>query len=196
MIRKYATITPPTEEPVSIYEARAHTRVDGTEEDDLLMRLIVTAREYYEQTTWRALCTQTRVMFLDAWPPYEAIDIAGAPIVSVSELKYINEQGTEFVLPSNRYVVSARGDQRGSIALKRSAGGWPTDTLQEVDAIQITYTAGYGDPSDVPAIHKQAILLMVGHWFENREEIVVAAGVVASQMPMAAQTIIRMQRAW
>jgi uncharacterized phiE125 gp8 family phage protein len=50
---------------------------------------------------------------------------------------------------------------------------WPSARSVR-DAVQIRFIAGYGDAaSDVPQAIKQAILLLVGHWFENREAVLV-----------------------
>lgn len=50
-----STITPATEEPVTLAEAKAHLRVTHAEDDALIGRLITGAREIVEQHTGRAL---------------------------------------------------------------------------------------------------------------------------------------------
>ena len=35
----------------------------------------------------------------------------------------------------------------------------------------ITFTAGYGSPSDVPAAIRQAMLLLISHWYDHRSAI-------------------------
>ncbi len=40
----YAQTTPPTAEPLTLVEVKAHLRLDGGEEDALLLSLITTAR--------------------------------------------------------------------------------------------------------------------------------------------------------
>ena len=50
--------------------------------------------------------------------------------------------------------------------------------------IEIQFTAGFGAAAtDVPAPLRQAILLLVAHWYENREPVV--AGIAATRFPDA-----------
>jgi uncharacterized phiE125 gp8 family phage protein len=40
------------------------------------------------------------------------------------------------------------------------------------EGIEIHFEAGFGhDPSDVPAPIRQATLLLIAHWYENREPL-------------------------
>ncbi|MEM7131175.1 MAG: head-tail connector protein [Chloroflexota bacterium] len=192
---KIARTTEPTEEPLTIEEAKLHLRVDGTDEDAHIMNLIIAAREYAEEVTWRSFCTQIWRMYLDCWPRSFYVALPRAPLRSVTHLKYTDENGSETTLASSNYIVSGNGTQRGSIAFK-SSFSVPSVTLQEIDAIEIEFVAGYGDPSDVPQRIKQALLLIIGHWYENREEVVVTPGIVSSEVPMAAQALFHSLRAW
>ncbi|MEZ4714304.1 MAG: head-tail connector protein [Caldilineaceae bacterium] len=189
MMKLLVTIHP-TEEPIGLSEAKLHLRVDDTADDDLITALIVAARQRFEAVTWRSLITQTLVMKLDSWPCGQCIELPRPPLVSVSSVQYTDDDGVTATFASSNYLVSTAGHP-GAIVLKNSAD-WPTTTLQAVDGISVTYVAGYGDAADVPQIIKQAILMMVGHWYENREEIVAAAGVTAARVPFGAQSIMDM----
>ena len=46
-----------------------------------------------------------------------------------------------------------------------------------MNALQINFTCGYGSASDVPAAIKQAMLLMIGHLFANRQDVVTGTQV-------------------
>ena len=52
-------VTPPATEPVTLAEAKLHLRVDGSDEDALITRLISAAREQCEQELGRALADPT-----------------------------------------------------------------------------------------------------------------------------------------
>lgn len=186
----------PAEEPITIDEAKLHLRVDGDDEDAHIMNLITAARMEAERVTWRAFCERTFVLNLDAWPGESCIALPRAPLRSVESVIYTSDAGVATTMASSDYIVSAPGNERGLIALKRQSTGWPTTTLQVVDGIELRFTAGYGDPSDVPQLFKQAMLLMIGHWYENREEVVITPGVVAVEVPLAAQGILFNNRAW
>ncbi len=58
----------PSVEPVSLAEAKAHCRVDGTAEDTLIASLIVAARMHVERALDAALIAQGWSLYLDGWP--------------------------------------------------------------------------------------------------------------------------------
>lgn len=192
---KIHRIAEPVEEPLTIDEAKLHLRVDGTDEDAHIMNLITAAREEAERVTHRSFITQSWRRYLDCWPATSMIPLQRAPLQSVTSVKYTDEDGAQTTLATSSYLVSANGNERGEIRFKRSFS-YPSVTLQEVDAIEVEFVAGYGDPSDVPQLFKQAMLLMIGHWYENREEVVITPGVVAVEVPMAAKSILFNNRAW
>ena len=50
---------------------------------------------------------------------------------------------------------------------------WPV-TQDRSDAIRIEYVAGYGtSPSDVPETLRHTMMLLIGHWYDNRENIMM-----------------------
>jgi len=55
--------------------------------------------------------------------------------------------------------------------------------------VTITGTAGFADdPGGVPEIAKRAMLMVVGHLYENRESVVVGASV--AEVPQGAEYLI------
>lgn len=61
-------VTPPAAEPVSLAEAKAHLRVDISDDDALINALIVAARRSVELITGQRLMAQTWQYFLDRYP--------------------------------------------------------------------------------------------------------------------------------
>ena len=59
---------------------------------------------------------------------------------------------------------------------------------QRVDAFECRYTVGYGAASDVPDVIKQAILLTLGNWYENRMSVIT--GRTTTEMPMSAKFLL------
>lgn len=183
-----AVITPPAEEPVTRVEAKLHLRVDHTADDDLIDRLITAARQRVENATWRALVTQTLELTLDAWPGGNRLELPRPPLVSVTSVTYTNSDGQATVWSSSLYQVITQGTP-GRI-VPAYGESWPTATLRAANGIAVRYVAGYGAAAAVPALLKAAILLLVGHLYENREAVIVGAGLAATPLPLAVESIL------
>lgn len=164
-----ALVTAPAAEPVSLTEAKAHCRIDGTADDALLTALIKAAREHVEIITGSALVTQTLDIKYDSFGPQ--IDLPHPPLQSVTSIKYLDDSGVEQTLASSVYRVNA-DRYPASITLDYNQA-WPN--LYPVSSpVTVRLVAGYGAASAVPQPIKQALLLLVGHWYENREESIAA----------------------
>lgn len=178
-------VTPPSLEPVSLAEARAHCRVTPDEDDALLAGYILAARQHVEVHTRRALMQQTWDLTIDdAWP--DIITVPRPPLVSVVSVSYLDTTGVLQVLPADQYLVSVGGiEGRISPAYGQS---WPS-VRRQLDAITVRFTCGYGtNPGDVPNPLRQAMLLLVGHWYENRETVVL--GTIATELPLSVKALL------
>jgi uncharacterized phiE125 gp8 family phage protein len=185
----------PTEEPVSVNELKAHLRIDGDDENDLLAGYLTGARMQCELEARRAFVTQTLQLKLEAWPCWPFIILPRPPLQSVTSIVYVDNAGASTTMSASDYIVDATGEP-GRVWLGYGLS-WPSATLRPGPSITITYVAGYGDAVDVPQIYKQAIMLVAGHYYENREAIVIGQGFTATQVPMAAQALLMVDRgAW
>jgi len=182
-------ITGPVEEPVTLAEAKAHLRVDITDDDALITSLITAAREYCEGFQNRAYITQIWKLTLDDFPNMP-IKIPKPPLQSVDKIEIKDEDGNITVWDPSNYVVDT--DSEPGRVLLAPDGLWPSVTLYPANGIQITFTAGYGDASAVPQRVKQAILLLVAWWYEQRETVVV--GSVVNQAPFAVNALLWPER--
>lgn len=158
-----ALITGPATEPVSLADVKAHLRVDGTAEDDLLAAAIVAARTHVEAETRRQLIAQSWRVYLDEWPAGRTIELPLAPLISVESVTLYDIVGAAQVLDPEAYRVDA-----ARLPPRIVAGLRPQAALYD-NGIEIDVTAGYGVTSlAVPAPLRQAILMLVAHWFEHR----------------------------
>lgn len=169
-------ITAPDSEPVTLTEAKAHLRVDGTDDDTLISALIVAARQGAEHSTGRALMPQTWELALDEFE--DEIDLPNPPLISVTSVKYTDSDGVEQTIDAADYQV----DSHSAPARLLPAYGleWPT-SREQANAVLVRYQAGYADAASVPQEIKAWMLLRVGLLYENRES--VAAGVTLSELP-------------
>lgn len=191
----FQLITPPAVEPVSIAQAKVHLRVDFDEDDDLIEGLIIAARELCEQKMQRAIFNQTYVLSLDQFNygdwrstiPVErrnplrfsalwesmALRLPMPRLVSVTSITYLDNNGEQQTLDPTTYVVDS-SSQPGRIVPAMSLT-WPTTDYYVPGSVKVTLVAGsFGDGVTVnncPSAIKQAILLLVGHWYSHREAV-------------------------
>ena len=160
-----ATVTTvePSEEPVTVAEAKAHCRVTASDEDTQFGNWIKAARQHIERECSIRLVTQTVVMRGDGLTALERLPVA--PIQSVSSVAYLDSNGATQTLAGADYTAVLYGLDP---TIRKAAGAmWPV-TYDARDAVTVTAVAGYGAASAVPMDIKHAILLMVETMFHNR----------------------------
>jgi uncharacterized phiE125 gp8 family phage protein len=161
-----------TGEPVTLIEIKRHLDIVRNDQDDMLLGMIVAAREWVENYTGLILTARDVAqgfdrfgcrMTLNAWPIRSATGI----------VTYLDANGAEQILPA---VPIARWTRPAR--LPASAG------VQQVVAygepIVVTVPAGYATPADVPYSLKAAISLIVGDLYNQREETAVGVSIQAS----------------
>lgn len=194
-------IAQPTLEPVTAAQSWAHLRVTlvgsppaPVDADDIALKLS-TAREVAEQFTGRALCPQTLEIALDEFPADdETIDLLRSPVTRIASIIYFDEDGVEQVMDESLYAL----DDYGNPAVIRLAadGSWPS-TKVLTNAVKVRYEAGFSIASDSPQTAtlpnsiRSAILLILGHLYESREDVSV---VQLHEIPYGAECLLRPYR--
>lgn len=166
-------------EPLSILEAKAHLRVHTEDEDLLIENLISAARKHVEGVTRRAIGTQTWDITYSSFHDIEEIPLP--PLQSVTHIKYYDADNAEQTLASTVYEVT--GDDPAKVVLATDQD-WP-EVYERTDAVTIRIVTGY---DTIPATIKAAMLLLIGHWYENREQ--VAVGSIATSIPYAVDALL------
>jgi uncharacterized phiE125 gp8 family phage protein len=166
----------PASEPVTVAEAKAHLRLDGAAEDLLIASLILTSRLHVEAALGVALMTQSWRLILDRWPAWPEVPIPLRPIESITSVDVLAADGAPETMAASGYIL----DQHGwPPRLIRTGMTWPAPG-RVAAGIEIAFTAGYGAAaSDVPAPIRQALLMLVAHWYEHRDPIEIGSTVLA-----------------
>lgn len=163
----------PAIEPLTLAEAKAHLRLDGTDEDTLIASLIITSRLHVEAALGLALITQGWSYFFDAWPPGRDVILPLRPVQTVTAVKLYGADTSVSVVPVDTYLLD--GSSTPARLVRSAALTWPTPS-RIANGIEVCLVAGYGtDAASVPAPIRQAILLLVAHWYEHREPIEIGA---------------------
>lgn len=172
----------PADDPVSWSEADTHLRLDGDAAQQAYVESLIAAAtahlDGWGGVLGRALVTQTwRQDF--AW--FGRLRLPLAPVQSIDSVTYYDADNAQQTLASSVYQLFVDGE--GPFLDLKPDQDWPVSYARD-DAVSVTFVAGYGDAADVPVSIRQAILLMVGAWYENREDVVI--GTIATQLPRSA----------
>lgn len=169
-VSRATLVTGPTLEPVTLAEARKQLELSpsDTAHDDHLTLLIQAAREQWEHDTDSCCLTQTWRVNLAGFCGYE-IELPKRPVQSVI-VTYYDASNVSQTLSTSIYSL----DTASRRIVLTSLQSWPV-TYERWDAVTVTYVAGYTSAANVPAIHKQAMRLLISHYFENRDMLMGAA---------------------
>lgn len=162
----------PAAEPVTVSEAKAHLRIDHNAEDVLIASLVLTSRLHIEAALDIALIRQGWRLHLDRWPPGAVVPVPIAPLIAVGAIRVLGADGVPSAVPPLSYAADTTSRQPRIIRVGTS---WPVPG-QTVNGIEIDLVAGFGDTAqDVPQPIRQALLLLVAHWYEHRDPIEIGS---------------------
>lgn len=195
---QFAAIDGPVVEPVTLAETKKHLRVDSDlqEEDALIEDCIIAARLSLEDKYKIRLVTQTVELRMDyfgeqqdhtsygwwgwnslysyrgiwGWPWWNAIEVQ-PPLQSVTSIQYYDPENQLQTFPADSYDT-ARKQSNPAFIFPLPGKQWPL-TAPRPDAVIVTYVAGWTDPKKVPLDIKQALKLLIGHFYNNREQFVL-----------------------
>lgn len=186
-----SVVTGPVLAPLSTAEAKAQTRVDIDADDTLIAGYVDGARQLFEELADKCLLTTTYCLSMDCWPSSPWIALPRPPLASVTSVVYYDEDNNPTTWSSDNYLVITKPTPGG--ILRKASRDWPSVTLREKAGIEITFVAGYTQTSDVPQKYKHACALLVGHWYENREDA-ITTGAVPKSIPMGFDSILLASR--
>lgn len=211
-------IEQPTEEPITVADARAHCEAAAYEDSDvdpqddtMFEGWIAAAREHCEDYLGLSLATKTLEVALDSWPTVRAdggtaIYLPGGPVREIVSVfvPALDEDATSDDVDSDELhdeTVYADGQVHPSVYsldAHRSriypVTAWPSVTTA-TNAVRIRYLAGYGVDSDggeaLPKVIRAAMLLVIGHLYANRESTTEKA---MATLPMGVESLLRPRR--
>jgi uncharacterized phiE125 gp8 family phage protein len=155
----------PALEPVTLAEAKAFLRVDDSIEDGLVATLITAARLHIEGTTAKALISQSWRVVFDCWPADRVARLPVAPLIGLTAITVYDAEGGAHMIGLDQFQTETAPAR---LLLPQHIDGAPV--ARERQGIEIDYEAGFGSAAeDVPADLSQALLTLVGFWFEHRD---------------------------
>lgn len=182
------TVAPATS-VLSMEDAKEHLRVHGSDEDYYIRGLIAAAEALVdgEGLLGRAMITQTWAQWVNQAPGW--VRLSMSPFQSLVSVEYYDTDGALQTATLGDFETRLCGDV--VICKPKEDREWPAADTR-LDAIKITYVAGFGDSaSDVPMGIRHAIKMLVGNWYENRE---ATTDLNLMAVPMAVEALIGAER--
>ena len=177
-MKTYQVITAATTYPVSTTEAKSHLKIDTSADDTYIESIIKAATQLTEEYTNRffinTVIDQTCSSFADLQTLFKS------KVNDVQYVKYYDSDNSLQTLTASIYEKMLSYEP-AQIQLADNQN-FPSITKRN-DAVICRYTVGYGSAaSDVPEIIKQAILLTIGNFYQNRASVIT--GKTATELPM------------
>jgi uncharacterized phiE125 gp8 family phage protein len=160
-------VTAPAALPISVAEAKTQMRVEGNDDDTIIERLVNAAVAFVDVqgVLGRAMITQTWGEWLAPNP--STVMLSLGPVQSVSAIKYYDIDGV--LQTATLADFNVFGTPNRITITPKTSKAWPITQTRD-DAIKIEYVVGYGSTSaSVPQTVRHALLMLVAHWYENRE---------------------------
>lgn len=163
----------PLSQLVTLDQVKAHLRVDGDDEDEYIAGLVDAAIAHLDGPRGvLGRCVQSqrwRLDMRDGWGGEVKLPV---PHVGDIEAVLVDDGEQDQPLP----------------VIVRDCGPWvivrPEVGISQ--PVRLFFTAGA--PADIAAPLRTAVLLIVGNWYLNREEVVT--GTIATALPLSALRIL------
>ena len=165
-------------------EAKDFLKVDTTADDTLIDSLIKAATQSCQIFTNRYFLDTTVTQYSDNW--FEFYRLYKSPVISITHVKYYDTNDTLQTLASSNYILD-NISQPARIGI--SVDGTLPNLADRINAVEVKYSVGYGElSSEVPEGIKQAVLITIGNWYENRQTVIT--GRTATELPLSSQYLL------
>jgi hypothetical protein len=191
-----------TPQPIDLAKVKKHLRFVPKDDDDYIIDLMLAAMAAAENATHRQILTATYELQLDRFPPFgqlygqpsglhdvwplrgQPIRLPRPPWQSTTSLKYTDTNGTLQTWSSTNYTTA--GAKEPAEIWPAFGKVWPVARMMPA-AVLVEFKCGYGDSfASVPALMRAGMLLLIGHWYMNREAVVPG---VMMELPLGVKNI-------
>ena len=165
-------------------QAKEHLKVDVTEDDTIIDNLILAATQSCEIFTNQYFIDTVVTQYSDTWDGFYRL--YKSPVSAITHVKYYDSDDSLQTLASSNYILDGTSKPaRIGIAID----GELPNLSNRINAVEVKYTVGYGaESTDVPEGIRQAVLLTIGNWYENRQTVIT--GRTATELPLSSQYLL------
>ena len=165
-------------------EAKDFLKVDTTADDALIDSLIKAATQSCQIFTNKYFINTIVTQYSDNW--IEFYRLYKSPVIAITHVKYYDTNDTLQTLHPSNYILD-NSSQPARIGI--SVDGTLPNLADRINAVEVKYSVGYGElSSDVPEGIKQAVLITIGNWYENRQTVIT--GRTATELPLSSQYLL------
>lgn len=181
-------------------QAYAHLRIDTfgspqESDDDLWLSEIGIpgARQWCEQYLGLSVAQQTIELATNSFPG-SWFELPFGPVESIVSVTYVDENGADQTMPPGDYEVDQFSEPPRLILAYGAE--WPA-ARNSTNSVRVRYVTGFSLPGDSPQSHslppaiRSAMLLVLGHFYENREDATTSA---VTSIPLGAQALLDLNR--
>ena len=159
--------------PVTLADAKLFCNLTSSWQDATVNTAIAAATEFVSERVSQTLVETTFRFDMAAWW-FGVLAIPAAPVRDVAQVAYLDATLIEQVVDPANYDWYRTTE--GANLCFISTFSHPTVTLDRPDAVRVTFAAGYDDPTAPGADPellplakiKQAMLMLIKHWYDNR----------------------------
>lgn len=154
--------------PVTLDEAKRHLRILGEDLNEDVAGALEAATEFCETIVGRSLrASTTLTQSYRCWPK-APVWFDREPVSAITHVKYYDATGTLTTVSSNYYRLHQQSETGAALEWDDSFSFPALDARD--DAVIITFAAGYGAVSSVPARAKHAVKLALSLFFGDLAE--------------------------
>lgn len=163
-------------EPLGLAAVKKHLRLlpnSNDSDDQELKNMISAAREYCEDITGMAFAAEesVTVFYDDVSGDNVKLELPRSSVLSIDSV--LDEDMEEIPYTVNR--------ARGYIVISG-----------KYSQVSVKYTAGM---PEIPFAVRQAMLLLIGHWYENRSAVEIGS-VASVNIAYTVQDLLKLHRGW
>jgi len=186
MRRSVVSVVTPPADLLPLATVKGNLRVAWADEDATIQGYIDAAVAILDGPIGRL----GRAVMLQSWkhvcigPIYGCVMLTAEP-VEITSILYLDTDEVEQTADVADFRVESDGYSWAIVP--RTGKAWPEIASWRYDAMRIVYTTGFPSADAVPAPIKQAVQLLVGHWYKERE---TATAATLKEMPFAVEALI------
>lgn len=180
----YKIITPAAA-VIDLPTLKAHTKANDFE-DSLLSAYLMAAMAYAQHYTGMAIGEQEVELALDEFPG-GAISLPLSPVTSIVSVTYVDRAAATQTLSNSAYLLDDFGQSHWCVPAINTQ--WP-ETYAAANAVRVRFMSG--SQTLDPAV-KAALMLHVGHLYENRQE---ATEKKLSSVPIGIDALLDTAKVW